>query len=99
MRYLLYKLKWLDGKGYGPESIAAENKCFLEASAFYTVEGKDSVYLGFLTGNLALENLADFEAIELQQQEALTFAASIYQGSSLLESGKIVPPVLPLADA
>lgn len=99
MRYVLYRLRWVEDKGYGPEPIVTENESFLEASAFYTNEANNSVYLGFLTGDLSLEKLSDFDALEISQQEALAFANNIYEGSLLLQRGKIVPPALLLAQS
>lgn len=86
MRYITWRLNWIDGYGYGPEPVAADNEATMEASAFVDEAG---THLGYLTGDLDLDLVVDYEVTELDAGEALVFALTIDDTAFMLDGGRI----------
>lgn len=89
MRYCTWRLAWSDGYGYGPEKTAHENGSKLEASMWVSPDVESGTILGYLTGDVDISILSDFEAQELTEAEALAFATAIDENAYLLEDGII----------
>lgn len=100
MRYLTWKLMWPgDAKyGYGPEPIVAENGGRLDASSWVDPTVENGTILGYLTGDVDLTLLADWNVAELTQDEALAFAQALNPEAFLTDSGLIGEPLGLTAD-
>lgn len=86
MRYLTWRLNWIDGCGYGPESVAADNGATMEASSFVDETG---THLGYLTGDFDLDLVVDYDVAELAAGEALAFAQTFDDTAFILDDGRI----------
>lgn len=89
MRYCTWRLTWSDGYGYGPEKTAQENGSKLEASMWVSPDVETGTILGYLTGDVDLTILSDFDAQELSEADALAFAAAIDANAYVMEDGSI----------
>jgi len=89
MRYITWKLTWVDGYGYGPEQVIADNGGFLEASSWFNPTIEQGTILGYLHGEQPIDLISSWNAIELSQEEALGFARVIDAGVSVNENGVI----------
>lgn len=92
MKYITWSLIWKDGYGYGPEALVAENGARLE-SAHAKPGVANGTILGYLTGDLDLSLLSDWNVVELTQDEALAFVQQINSEASVDQDGFIVLPV------
>lgn len=88
MKYITWKLKWQGNYGTGPESQIAELGGNASASAWATPVQTGEI-LGYLTGEVDLSLLAEFEVRELSQIEALEFAKQIDQNAFIMPDGFI----------
>lgn len=95
MRYLTWKLTWPgDGRyGFGPEPAVADNGGRLEASGWVDPTVEAGTILGYLTGDVDLALLADWEVAELPQSEALAFARALNPEAFLTNDGRIGAPM------
>ena len=89
MKYLTWKLNWSGEYGTGPEGVVAKNGAHLSASMWVSPDVESGTILGYLTGNVDISTLSDFEAQELTEAEALAFATAIDENAYLLEDGII----------
>jgi len=90
MRYLTWHLTWPTAEyGYGPEQTAADNGAHLEASMWVNPDVEHGNILGYLTGDLDLTLLADWDVSELSEVEALGFAAAIDVNAYVADDGRI----------
>lgn len=87
MKYITWLLDWQDGYGYGPEAFVAESGASL-VSAWSGVE-TDSRILGYLVGDFDVTKLSQWDAQELSENEALTFAQALDPDAFVAESGEI----------
>jgi len=95
VRYLTWKLTWPgDARyGFGPEPVVAENGGRLEASSWVNPIVETGTILGYLTGDIDLALLADWDVVELTQAEALTFAQALNAEALLTDDGHIGAPM------
>jgi len=77
MRYCTWKLVWSEGYGYGPEQTAHNNGGKLTPSIWSNPDVETGTILGYATQDLDFTILADWEATELTESEALAFAQSV----------------------
>lgn len=89
MKYLTWKLNWNGQYGTGPEGLVAKSGAHLSASMWVTPDVESGTILGYLTGDIDVSILSDFEAQELTESEALAFATAIDENAYLLEDGII----------
>lgn len=91
MRYLTWELTWPGDHryGYGPEPVAAGNGAHLEASMWVNPTVETGTILGYLTGNLDLGLLADWNVAELNAEEALAFAQAIDPNAYITDDGVV----------
>jgi hypothetical protein len=90
MRYLTWKLNWSNPDyGTGPEEKAAKNGAKLEASMWVNPDVEHGTILGYLTGNLDLTLLSDWEVQELTQFEALEYSQLIDENAYIIDNGVI----------
>lgn len=78
-----------DDYGYGPEPTAASLGSKLEASMWASGDHKDAVILGYLDGNLTIDTLESWGAVELTEEEALAFASNLDSGAYVHDNGTI----------
>jgi hypothetical protein len=97
MRYLQWHLTWPGDHryGYGPEPVAADNGAHLEASGWVDPTVETGTILGYLTGELDIALLADWDVVELDEAEALTFAQALNPQAFLTDDGRIGAPERP----
>ena len=86
MRYCTYRLIWIDGYGFGPEPIAYDHGSRIEASSFVDDDG---IHLGYLTGDLDLGLIVDYDPTELDGEQAVAFARTIDGTAYMLDDGYI----------
>jgi hypothetical protein len=90
MRYITWYLTWPTAEyGYGPEQTAADNGAHLEASMWVNPDVEHGNILGYLTGDLNLALLADWDVTELSEAEALAFAVNLDAGAYVMADGII----------
>jgi hypothetical protein len=90
MRYIVWHLTWpTEEYGYGPEQAAADNGAHLEASMWVNPDVEHGNILGYLTGDLDLALLVDWDATELSEADALAFAVNIDAGAYVMADGVI----------
>lgn len=92
MRYITWKLVWKGDYGYGPESTAANIGQHMEASSFCDADVETGTILGYLFGDADISNFSDWDAVELSQEDALSFALAINPESYITENGYISAP-------
>ena len=89
MRYCTWKLTWSEGYGYGPEQTAHDNGGKLTPSMWVNPNVETGSILGYATEGLDLTLLADWEATELTESEALAFARTLDANAYVIEDGSI----------
>jgi len=90
MRYIVWHLTWpTEEYGYGPEQTAADNGAHLEASMWVNPDVEHGNILGYLTGDLDLTLLADWDVTELSEADALAFAQGIDPNAYVMDGGVI----------
>jgi hypothetical protein len=90
MRYIVWHLTWpTPDYGSGPEQTAADNGAHLEASMWVNPDVEHGNILGYLTGDLDLALLADWDVTELSEADALAFAVNIDPGAYVMADGVI----------
>ena len=89
MKYLTWKLNWNDDYGTGPEGLVGQNRAHLAASMWVVPDVETGTILGYLTGDVDLTILSDFDAQELSEADALAFAAAIDANAYVMEDGSI----------
>lgn len=92
MRYCTWRLKWIDGYGYGPEEAVNETGSLLEASSWVSPSIEDGDILGYLTGDYEVPELNDWHLTELSAEQALEFAQAINPVAYLGDDGVIMVP-------
>lgn len=94
MRYVTWKLSWIAGDyGVGPEQIVADNNGRLEASQWVNPTVEKGEILGYLQGDLDIQLISDWKAVELTAEEAVSFAKLLDETAHLHENGLIVSSV------
>jgi hypothetical protein len=88
VRYISWVLTWpgTGFYGYGPEPVAAVDGAFAEASQWVNAAG---VHLGYLHGVVGVVKMADWQAKELNANQALNFAMAIDANAYVLPDGRI----------
>jgi hypothetical protein len=88
VRYLTWILTWpgTGFYGYGPEPVAAAEGGRAEASQWVNAAG---VHLGYLHGVVGVVKMADWQAKELNANQALMFARSIDPNAYVMDDGRI----------
>jgi hypothetical protein len=90
MRYLKWHLTWPTfDYGYGPEPVAAENGAHLAASMWVNPDVEHGDILGYLTGDLNIALLVDWQISELTEAEALAFAQNLDPNAYVMDDGTI----------
>lgn len=92
MRYITYRLTWVDGYGYGPEQTIADNGGHLEASSWTAPSVEDGLILGYLYGDQSIDFISNWNPTELTEDEALAFAKGINNEAIVNEAGIIIYP-------
>jgi len=95
MRYCTWKLVWSEGYGYGPEQTAHNNGGKLTPSIWSNPDVETGTILGYATQDLDFSILADWEATELTESEALAFAQSVDVTAYVTDDGIIAPVAYP----
>lgn len=89
MRYIIWKLNWDGVYGKGPESYAFIQGIDLSPSGFIDSSSGDYLVLGFLRDDTDIDELAEWEAYEVTQDDALAFAVDIDSTAAVRDSGEI----------
>jgi hypothetical protein len=90
MRYLTWHLTWPTNEyGYGPEQTAADNGAHLDASMWVNPDVEHGDILGYLTGDLDIRLLSDWQTTELTEADALAFAQNIDPNAYVTDDGVI----------
>lgn len=90
MRYCTWHLTWPTPEyGYGPEQTAHDNGAHLDASMWVNPDVEHGNILGYLTGDIDLELLADWDVAELTQAKALKFAKNLDPNAYVMDDGII----------
>jgi hypothetical protein len=91
MRYLTWKLSWSEDNkyGYGPEKTAADNGGLLEASSWSIPDVETGRILGYMTNDVPLELLSEWDVVELSKEEALEFAKAVDQNAYIAGNSTI----------
>lgn len=85
MQFVTWKLNWIDGYGYGPESLAFEHGLLFQASAFTS----NDVILGKAYGDIDPVLFSEFDLELISETEALDFAQSVESTAFITEDGDI----------
>lgn len=91
MKYVTWVLTWDGDYGYGPELVAAEHGAKLNA-AFASPSVESGTTLGYLTGDLDLSLLVNWQVTEISQAEALAFVQELNPEAFILDDGRITTP-------
>lgn len=88
MRYLLWQLNWIDNYGYGPEDYLPNLEAVLTPSSFRK-DSPNGQILGYLHGNINVEDYSVFSLVEITKEEALAFAKSISSNATFHADGRL----------
>jgi hypothetical protein len=90
MEYVTWQLNWPTSEyGTGPEQTAFDNGARLEASMWVNPDVEHGRILGYLTGELDIELLSDWDAEVLTQAQALAFALALDENAFVMDDGVI----------
>jgi hypothetical protein len=90
MRYCTWHLTWpTPDYGIGPEQTAADNGARMEASMWVNPTVEHGNILGYLTGDVDLGLLADWDVTVVDEATALAFAQSIDSNAYVMDDGVI----------
>jgi hypothetical protein len=88
MKYASWKLKFIDGYGYGPEALAESLGAKLEAGPFFG--DSESTIIGYLFGELDDSKFGEYQLQILTEEECLDLAFSIDPNYEFGENGKLI---------
>jgi hypothetical protein len=88
MRYAIWKLSFTGDYGFGPEEEI--NAFGGKAESSFTQSQQNPFILGYVWGDVDLQQLSKYEFSFITQQEALLFMQEIDPSASLNAEGKFV---------
>jgi hypothetical protein len=90
MEYVTWKLNWPTSKyGTGPEQAAFDAGARLEASSWVNPTVEEGTILGYLTGELDLSVLSEWNVVNITPQQALDFALALDENAFVMDDGVI----------